>query len=151
MIKYVDLLYSITKKLRDNYPNASIKIDKKKSEKEIENGLFYVIVSPLKSDTSFNLRKKLLNIYIEYVEEDKTQESSLNKIDELTELFDENISVNNRVLPILNKEPKDTDDNVTLMFTLNYFDSKAEPIPETPDATYDALMGILKLNVIDKD
>ncbi|NFF21786.1 hypothetical protein FDF76_12860 [Clostridium botulinum] len=149
MIRYVDLLYSISKTLRENYPKATIKIDKKKSEEEIKNGLFYVTISPLNSKTFFNLRKKLLNVYIEFVEEVKTQESSLNKIDELTELFDESIYVNNRTLPILNKEPKDTDDNVILMFTLNYFDGKAEPVPETPDATYDKLMGILKLNIVD--
>lgn len=149
MIRYVDLLYSISKTLRENYPKATIKIDKKKSEEEIKNGLFYVTISPLNSKTFFNLRKKLLNVYIEFVEEVKTQESSLNKIDELTELFDESIYVNNRTLPILNKEPKDTDDNVILMFTLNYFDGKAEPISETPDATYDKLMGILKLNIVD--
>ncbi|NFI80956.1 hypothetical protein FDA42_09890 [Clostridium botulinum] len=149
MIRYVDLLYSISKILRENYPKATIKIDKKKSEEEIKNGLFYVTISPLNSKIFFNLRKKLLNVYIEFVEEVKTQESSLNKIDELTELFDESIYVNNRTLPILNKEPKDTDDNVILMFTLNYFDGKAEPVPETPDATYDKLMGILKLNIVD--
>ncbi|WP_315074075.1 DUF6838 family protein [uncultured Clostridium sp.] len=149
MIKYVDLLYSISQKIRENYPDAAIKIDKKKSEKEIKNGLFYVIVSPLKSTTAFSLREKLLNIYIEYVEEIKTQESSLNKVDELTELFDENIYVNDRALPILNKECKDTDDNVTLMFSLNYFDEKSELVPDNPDATYDALMEILKLNIVD--
>lgn len=147
MIKYVDLLYNISKTLRVNYPKATIRIDKKKSEEEIKNGLFYVIVSPLTSTTSFNLRKKLLNVYIEFVEESKTQESSLKMIDELVEFFDENIYVGNRVLPILRKEIKDNDDNVTLMFTLNYFDGKAEYVPENPDATYEALMEILELKI----
>lgn len=151
MIKYVDLLYNISKTLRENYPKATIRIDKKKSEEEIKNGLFYVIVSPLTSTTSFNLRKKLVNVYIEFVEEVKTQESSLKLIDELTELFDENICIGNRALPILRKEIKDNDDNVTLMFTLNYFDGKAEYVPENPDATYDKLMETLKLNIVDKD
>ena len=151
MIKYVDLLYNISKTLRENYPKATIRIDKKKSEEEIKNGLFYVIVSPLTSTTSFNLRKKLVNVYIEFVEEVKAQESSLKLIDELTELFDENICIGNRALPILRKEIKDNDDNVTLMFTLNYFDGKAEYVPENPDSTYEELMELLKLNIIDKD
>ncbi len=156
MIEYVDLLYSIAKTLNDNYPKATIRINKKKSEKEIENGLFYITISPLKSSTSFELRKKLLNIYIEYVEEVKTQESSLKMQQELEELFDENIVVSGvyskhkreRYLPISNKTISDNEDNITLSFTLNYFDAKAEYVPENPDATYDELMKILKLNIV---
>ncbi len=151
MIEYVDLLYSISKTLKENYPRAKVKIDKKKSEEEVKHGLFYIIVNPLKSSTSFNIRKKLVNVYIEFVEEIKTQESSLKMQQELEELFDETIYVENRALPILNKEIKRNDDNITLMFTLNYFDSKGEKAQETPDATYDKLMEILRLNIINED
>lgn len=147
MIKYVDLLYSIAKILDDNFPKSTIRIDKKKSENEIKNGLFYIILSPLKSSTAFNLRKKLINVYVEFIEDNKTQESSLNKIQNLEELFDENLCVGNRNLAILNKEIKDTEDNITLMFTLNYFDNKSEKIEEKPDNAYEALMEILKLNI----
>nr|DAF94556.1 MAG TPA: tail completion protein [Siphoviridae sp. ct3gT1] len=147
MIQYVDLLYSVVKPLRENYPKAKIKIDKKKSEKEIENGLFYVIVSPLDSTTSFNRRKKLLNIYIEYIEEVKTQESSLKMHQELEELFDEYIVVGKRYLPIGSKRFIDNDDNITLQMTLNYYDSKGEKTQENPDDTYEALMEIVKLNI----
>lgn len=147
MIQYVDLLYRISKTLKDNYPKAKVKVDKKKSEDEIENGLFYIIVSPLDSTTSFNRRKKLLNIYIEYVEEVKTQESSLKAYQELEELFDEYIEVSGRCLPIVSKRLMDNDDNITVQMTLNYFDSKGEKAQETPDATYTALMELLDLKV----
>ena len=151
MIQYVDILYSISKTLRENYPKAKIKIDKKKSETEIKNGLFYVIVSPLGSKTAFNLREKLLNIYIEYVEERKTQESSLKVQQELEELFDENIVVDNRYLPINNKKILDNDDNVTLQMTLKYFDNKSEKIEETANKKYTALMELLHLDVEEKE
>lgn len=147
MIRYVDLLYSIAKTLNENYPKAKIRIDKKKSETEIKNGLFYIIVSPLDSTTSFDRRKKLLNIYIEYVEEVKTQESSLNIQQDLEELFDEYIVVSERYLPIGAKRLTDNDDNITLQMTLNYYDSKGEKAKEKPDATYEALMEIVKLNI----
>ena len=155
MIEYVDLLYSISKRLRESYPKSVIKIDKKKSEKELKNGLFYIIVSPLNGSTSFELRKKLLNIYVEYVEEVKTQESSLKMEQALEELFDENIVVSGiynkhkveRHLPIINKTVSDNENSITLQMTLNYFDAKAEYVPELPDATYDELMKILKLNI----
>ncbi len=86
-------------------------------------------------------------MYVEFIEDNKTQESSLNKIQDLEELFDENLCVGNRNLAILNKEIKDTEDNITLMFTLNYFDNKSEKIEEKPDNAYEALMEILKLNI----
>lgn len=151
MIEYVDLLYSVAKTLRENYPKAKIKPDKKKSEEEIKDGLFHVIVSPLDSTTSFNRRKKLLNIYIEYIEEVKTQESSLKMQQELEELFDEYIVVGKRYLPIGSKRFIDNDDNITLQMTLNYYDSKGEKAQETPDATYTALMELLHLEVNAED
>jgi len=151
MIQYVDLLYSVSKTLKENYPKAKVRVNKKKSEKEIKDGLFYVIVSPLDSKIAFNRREKLLNIYIEYIENVKTQESSLKAQQELEELFDEYIEVNNRCIPISNKRLMDNDDNVTLQMTLKYYDSKGEKAQETPDATYTALMELLHLEVNSED
>ena len=151
MIQYVDLLYSVSKTLKENYPKAKVRIDKKKSEKEIKDGLFYVIVSPLDSKTAFNRREKLLNIYIEYIENVKTQESSLKAQQELEELFDEYIEVSGRCLPISNKRFMDNEDNITLQMTLKYYDSKGEKAQETPDATYTALMELLHLEVNAED
>lgn len=151
MIQYVDLLYSVSKTLKVNYPKAKVRIDKKKSETEIKNGLFYVIISPLESTTSFNRREKLLNIYIEYIENVKTQESSLKAQQELEELFDEYIEVDGRCIPISNKRLMDNEDNITLQMTLKYYDSKGEKAQETPDATYTALMELLHLEVNAED
>ena len=151
MIQYVDLLYSVSKTLKENYPKAKVRVNKKKCETEIENGLFYVIVSPLESKTAFNRREKLLNIYIEYIEEVKTQESSLKAQQELEELFDEYIEVSGRCLPINNKRLVDNYDNITLQMTLKYYDSKGEKPQETPDATYTALMKLLHLRVNAED
>lgn len=151
MIQYVDLLYSVSKTLKENYPKAKVRVDKKKSEKEIKDGLFYVIVSPLDSTTAFNSRKKLLNIYIEYIENIKTQESSLKMQQELEELFDEYIKVSGRCIPISNKRLMDNEDNITLQMTLKYYDSKGEKAQETPDATYTALMELLHLEVNAED
>lgn len=151
MIQYVDLLYSVAKPLRENYPKAEIRVDKKKSEKEIKDGLFYIIVSPLDSKTAFNRREKLLNIYVEYIEEVKTPESSLKAQQELEELFDEYIEISGRCLPIGSKRLMDNEDNITLQMTLKYYDSKGEKAQDTPDATYTALMELLRLEVNAED
>lgn len=144
MIENVELLYSITKKLKDNFPKNNILIDD--NEEEIKVPTFHVKVSPLKSKNQFNWRNKLLNIHISFIEKVKKQESSLKMVDDLTELFDESIYVNLRALPIIQKDINDTDDSVNLMMTLNFFDERTNP-DVTPDTIYDALMGILKLNI----
>ncbi|NFO30950.1 hypothetical protein FDB41_11780 [Clostridium botulinum] len=147
MIENVELLYSVCKTLKDRFPKNNILIDDNK--KEITVPTFSVKIKPLKSTNHFDLRKKLYNIYITFVEDAKTQENSLQMLDNLTELFDESIYVKSRALPILNKDINDNEDCLNFMMTLNFYDGKAEPVPETPDATYDKLMGILKLNIID--
>ncbi|MBY6915416.1 DUF6838 family protein [Clostridium botulinum] len=147
MIENVELLYSVCKTLKDRFPKNNILIDDNK--KEITVPTFSVKIKPLKSTNHFNFRKKLYNIYITFVEDVKTQENSLQMLDNLTELFDECIYVSSRALPILNKDINDNEDCINFMMTLNFYDGKAEPVPETPDATYDKLMGILKLNIID--
>ena len=144
MIENVALLYSITKTLKDNFPKNNILIDD--NEEEIKIPTFTVKISPLKSTNQFNWRKKLLNIHISFVEKVKKQESSLKMIDSLTELFDENIYVNSRALPIFQKDINDTDACVNLSMTLNFYDERTNP-DATPDTIYDALMGILKLNI----
>ncbi|NFO56393.1 hypothetical protein FDB39_05770 [Clostridium botulinum] len=147
MIENVELLYSVCKTLKDRFPKNNILIDDNK--KEITIPTFSIKIKPLKSTNHFNFRKKLYNIYITFVEDIKTQENSLQMFDNLTELFDECIYVSSRALPILNKDINDNEDCINFMMTLNFYDGKAEPVPETPDATYDKLMGILKLNIID--
>jgi hypothetical protein len=149
MIENVSLLYSVCKTLKDKFPSNNILIDE--NEEEIKVPTFSVEISPLKSNTEFSRRKKLVNIYISFVEKKKTQESSLKMIDELIELFDENIYVNSRALPIVDKDIGNTSDSINLTMTLNFYDGKAEPVKDTPDATYDALMGILKLNIIGEE
>ncbi|AIY82168.1 hypothetical protein U728_1081 [Clostridium botulinum 202F] len=147
MIENVELLYSVCKTLKDRFPKNNIFIDDNK--KEIIIPTFSIKIKPLKSTNHFNFRKKLCNIYITFVEDIKTQENSLKMIDDLTELFDEHICVKSRMLPILNKDINYNEDCLNFMMTLNFYDGKAEPVPETPDATYDKLMGILKLNISD--
>ncbi|MBW6408970.1 hypothetical protein KYD98_02600 [Clostridium sp. YB-6] len=143
----MELLYSVCKTLKDRFPKNNIFIDDNKEEITVPT--FNVKIKPLKSTNHFGSRKKLNNIYITFVEDVKTQENSLQMVDNLTELFDECIYVKSRALPILNKDIDNNDDCLNFMMTLNFYDGKAEPIPETPDATYDKLMGILKLNIID--
>lgn len=146
IIENVELLYSVCRTLKDRFSNNNILIDD--NEKEIKVPTFTVKISPLKNTNEFSRRKKLINIHISYVEEVKKQETSLKMIDDLTELFDSNIYVKSIALPISEKDIMDTNDSVNLSMTLNFYDGKAEPIPETPDAIYDALMGILKLNIV---
>lgn len=144
MIENVALLYSVTKTLKDKFPKNNILIDD--NEEEIKVPTFSVKISPLKFTNEFNWRKKLLNIHISFVEKVKKQESSLKMIDDLTELFDSNIYVNLRALPISEKDIKDTDDSVNLSMTLNFYDERTN-LDKTPDTFYDALMEILKLNI----
>lgn len=147
MIENVAILYSVTKTLKDNFPKNNILIDD--NEEEIKVPTFHVKVSPLKSKNQFNWRNKLLNIHISFIEKVKKQESSLRMMDSLTELFDDNIYVNSIALPILEKDINDTDDSVNMVMTLNFFDERTKP-DITPDTIYDALMEILKLNIIEK-
>jgi len=144
VIENVALLYSVTKTLKDKFPTNNILIDD--NETEIKVPTFHVKVSPLKSKNKFNWRNKLLNIYIEYIEPVKKQENSLRMLDELTELFDDNIYVNSIALPIGEKDTNSDADPVSMTMTLNFFDERTNP-DVTPDTIYDALMGILKLNI----
>lgn len=147
MIENTALLYSVTKTLKDKFPTNNILIDD--NEEEIKIPTFHVKVSPLKSKNQFKWRNKLLNIHISFIEKVKKQESSLLMIDSLTELFDENIYVNSRALPIIEKDIDNTGDSVNLSMTLNFYDERTNP-DVTPDTIYDALMGILKLNIIEE-
>lgn len=147
MIENVAILYSVTKTLKDNFPKNNILIDD--NEEEIKIPTFHVKVSPLKSKNQFNWRNKLLNIHISFIEKVKKQESSLRMMDSLAELFDENIYIDSIALPILEKDINNTDDSVNMTMTLNFFDERTKP-DITPDTIYDALMEILKLNIIEK-
>lgn len=147
MIENVAILYSVTKTLKDNFPKNNILIDD--NEEEIKVPTFHVKVSPLKSKNQFNWRNKLLNIHISFIEKVKKQESSLKMMDSLAELFDENIYIDSIALPILEKDINDTDDSVNMTMTFNFFDERTKP-DITPDTIYDALMEILKLNIIEK-
>lgn len=145
MIANIALLYSVTRKLKDNYPKYNILIDD--NETEIVAPTFHVKISPLKSKNQFNRRNKLLNIHISYIEKVKKLENSLKVLDELTELFDDNIYVNSRALPIIDKIANSDADPVSITMALNFFDERTKP-DQTPDSIYDDLMRILKLNII---
>lgn len=147
MIENVALLYSVCRTLKDKFPKNNILIDG--NEEEIKVPTFHVKISPLKSKTEFNRRNKLLNIHISYAEKVIKQERYLKVLDELTELFDDNIYVNSRALPITDKVPNSDSDPVSMTMTLNFYDERTKP-DSTPDTIYDDLMGILKLNIVDE-
>lgn len=135
MIKYVDILHSVCKTLKENYKQNDIIIDD--TEESIKKPTFSVKIFPLKASEHFKMDFKKLNVYIEYIEKKKvSQEKILEISDNLRMLFRDYVVTGNRKIPILNKEFNDT----TYKLTIAYYDDNN--IVNAND-DYDALMEII--------
>jgi len=127
MIKYADILYSTSKALKSKFP---YKVNIKDNKKDMEAPTFYVVVTPLTSDSFVSYNEKLVNIVITYTDRVVTQESLLDIQDQLDDLFDMYLQVGKRKIVFDKKKFIRTKDLVNLTLTLNYLDDKAN----APDA-----------------
>jgi hypothetical protein len=140
MITDVAILYTITKKLKDNFPTAKLIVDGNK--KEIENPTFYIQVNPLNSDTYKRYSKELYNITIDYIEEkDLTQEQKLNMKTKLNKIFGMGIKIEKTFI-VFQKKVWDIKDVFSLCLAIDFINSLDEkPIEDK----YSSLMQELLL------
>ena len=145
MLTYKDILYSVTKKISDNF---DCDIIVKNQEGTFENECFYVTVNPITSKASTCLtNEKQLMVSIKYFSNDK-----LNNYDvagKLENLFARNIKVKDKFLNISNVEPNflvdEIGDMLDFLVYITYFEKNIID-QEDYDLTLD-----LKLNQVYKD
>ena len=145
MLTYKDILYSVTKKISDNF---DCDIIVKNQEGTFENECFYVTVNPITSKASTCLtNEKQLMVSIKYFSNDK-----LNNYDvagKLENLFARNLKVKDKFLNISNVEPNflvdEIGDMLDFLVYITYFE-KIIIDQEDYDLTLD-----LKLNQVYKD
>ena len=122
MLTYKDILYSVTKKISDNFDCDVIV---KNQEGTFENECFYVTVNPITSKASTCLtNEKQLMVSIKYFSNDK-----LNNYDvagKLENLFARNIKVKDKFLNISNVEPNflvdEVGDMLDFLVYITYFE-----------------------------
>ena len=145
MLTYKDILYSVTKKISDNF---DCDIIVKNQVGTFENECFYVTVNPITSKASTCLtNEKQLMVSIKYFSNDK-----LNNYDvagKLENLFARNIKVRDKFLNISNVEPNflidEVGDMLDFLVYITYFE---KIIMDQED--YDLALD-LKLNQVYKD
>ena len=145
MLTYKDILYSVTKKISDNF---DCDIIVKNQEGTFENECFYVTVNPITSKASTCLtNEKQLMVSIKYFSNDK-----LNNYDvagKLENLFARNIKVKDKFLNISNVEPNflvdEIGDMLDFLVYITYFE---KIIMDQED--YDLMLD-LKLNQVYED
>ena len=145
MLTYKDILYSVTKKIYDNF---DCDIIVKNQEGTFENECFYVTVNPITSKASTCLtNEKQLIVSIKYFSNDK-----LNNYDvagKLENLFARNIKVKDKFLNISNVEPNflvdEIGDMLDFLVYITYFE---KIIIDQED--YDLMLD-LKLNQVYED
>ena len=122
MLTYKDILYSVTKKISDNFDCDVIV---KNQEGTFENECFYVTVNPITSKASTCLtNEKQLMVSIKYFSNDK-----LNNYDvagKLENLFARNLKVKDKYLNISNVEPNflvdEVGDMLDFLVYITYFE-----------------------------
>ena len=145
MLTYKDILYSVTKKISDNF---DCDIIVKNQEGIFENECFYVTVNPITSKASTCLtNEKQLMVSIKYFSNDK-----LNNYDvagKLENLFARNLKVKDKFLNISNVEPNflvdEIGDMLDFLVYITYFE---KIIIDQED--YDLMLD-LKLNQVYED
>ena len=143
MVQYVDVMYGVTKVLKDRFPKYNILING--NQEDIVIDTFSVYVLPVSSETSFSRDFKVLNVFITYINPENDTEKRLITMQEVEQLFHEYLSVGvgkkkSRFLPIFQKNYLT---NEKIQLTLNYYDDSQA----TYDSTYNALMEIISMNM----
>ena len=91
MVQYVDVMYGVTKVLKDRFPKYNILING--NQEDIVIDTFSVYVLPVSSETSFSMDFKVLNVFITYINPENDTEKRLITMQEVEQLFHEYLSV----------------------------------------------------------
>ncbi len=152
MIGYVDILYSTSKILKENFPNHNIYIDNNKQQVGIPS--FYIQVVPvINKSISNKYRYKITDLYITYVDKKADNTLKLNTLDDMCEYLEEipiyNSKDINKIVSYFNIIERKITNTIdpTIKISFQYFDTKREPIKENEGEMYEALMEILSLNL----
>ena len=155
MVKYVDVLVSTSRMLKDLFPK--IKILTETNKQDITKPTFYLEVKPVRNNLVISdKRYKITDLYITYVKKDITNEEKLDIFDELIESFeginildltDKELKRILRYLPIMNKKFLDVEGMPCLKLTFNYYDDRREPIKDNPSKQFEDYMKIIEMNI----
>lgn len=156
MITYNNLLLSLSKILKENFPKYKIMTDENK--KAIIEPTFYIQVVPLKNNlTLTNNRIKLTDVYITFIKKDITNQEKLNILDDLVEtievigildLSDKTLKKILRYLPVIDKSVVNSDNGMpSLKITLKYYDERRKPVTDVPSQEFDDYMRIIEANI----
>ena len=146
MINYVDILYSVSKVLKENFKDHNILISE--NEEEIFTNTFSIRIMPISSERSFSKTFKVVSVIIIFINPQNDIEENIKTMQIIETLFDRYISIQGkkklRNLPIFQK---DYLTNNKIQFVLNYYEDGTLDY----DSTYDALMEIINMNIYIND
>lgn len=130
MISLVDIKKAIVKKLK--YIKG-VNVVANDIRSGFDKPAFFVQLMHLGTESDCDIQETLINVYIHYFSDDKTDLSNLKMTDTLNSLFVNTLKLENRILTIYDKT-SDIDDNVLkFKFTLRYTESVPIPIDEEPE------------------
>ena len=144
MVDYIDLLYSIVKELKKEFPKYNMLINA--NEEAIYEDSFYVRIIPVTSSIEFSKTLQTISIIITFINPTDDIETQLKVMQRVEKLFIRYIplyhkkDVIKRYLPIFSK---DYSTNNKIQLVLNYYEDNTIEY----DSTYDALMEIINMNV----
>lgn len=130
MLKYKDILYAVTKKIRSNF-NVDVIVEDE--EGIFENECFYVTIIPGSSKPSTcTTNENNLIVSVKYFNDDKLRNYDVANI--LKNLFDRNLKVKDRHVNISNTESNFLKDEVGEMLDfliyVEYFDKLYRQVEE---------------------
>lgn len=117
MISLIDIKKAIVTKLKHI---KGVNIIANEVRSGFDKPAFFVQLMPLGSSSDCDIQERLINVYINYFSDEKTDLDNLQICDTLETLFVNTLKVDDRILTLYDKD-FDTNDNVLqFMFTLRY-------------------------------
>ena len=106
MINYVDILYSVSKVLKENFKDHNILISE--NEEEIFTNTFSISIMPISSERLFSKTFKVVSVIIIFINPQNDIEENIKTMQTIENLFDRYISIQgkkkSRNLPIFQKD-----------------------------------------------
>ncbi len=128
MISIVDIKKAIVKKLK--YIKG-VNILANDIRSGFNKPAFFIQLMHLGTDSNCDIQESMVNAYIHYFSDDKTDLSNLKMIDTLNSLFVNSLKLDEDTSLTLYDKDFDTDDNVLkFMFTLKYIEDTPIPVDE---------------------
>ena len=109
MVKYVDLVKSVTKKIKEVFPEIKVyALNPQKREFEFEKGVFYVLLEPLSRETTmYPYERKMTYCRIFFKVHEENNFHYYNMLDKLRyQVLNKSIEINPKIFDKTSKEPK---------------------------------------------